>query len=186
MTGAAMTQGDAAALVRIHSCGGGHAGELARLHASLFEPAWDTASFAAMLADPGTLAFVAAPAAVGAGGEAAACGLIVGRVAADEAEILTLGVARERRRHGIGARLVETLRLAAARRGAHTLYLEVAEGNRAARALYAGLGFEECGRRRGYYARAGAPPEDAVILRLGLDAVCGARGGGGRRGAPHL
>ena len=45
--------------------------------------------------------------------------------------------------------------------------LEVRAGNSAALALYAGLGFEASGRRRGYYSE---PTEDAILLakrRLG-------------------
>jgi Fur family ferric uptake transcriptional regulator len=154
--------------VSIRSCGQHHAGELAQLHARLFEAPWDVASFREMLADPGTLAFAAGPVAVGTGKPLLPWGLIVGRVAADEAEILTLAVARERQRLAIGARLVGRLCRAAARRGARQLYLEVAEGNSAARALYARVGFRERGRRRGYYARTGAPPEDAITMCLAL------------------
>jgi ribosomal-protein-alanine N-acetyltransferase len=43
------------------------------------------------------------------------------------------------------------------------MYLEVRESNTAARRLYASRGFEEMGRRRGYYKR---PAEDAIVLRL--------------------
>jgi Fur family ferric uptake transcriptional regulator len=102
-------------------------------------------------------------------------------VVVDEAEILTLGVAQERRRIGIAARLIDTLCRVASRRGARHLHLEVAESNDAARALYAGLGFQELGRRRGYYERDGAPPEDALNLRLSLAsfAVRGAAVDGG-------
>jgi Fur family ferric uptake transcriptional regulator len=156
--------------LHIRSCGQHHAGELAQLHARLFDAPWDAASFREMLADSSTLAFAAAPGVTGTGKPPLPWGLIVGRVAADEAEILTLAVARECQRLGIGARLVDRLCRAAGRRGARQLYLEVAEGNSAARALYARVGFRESGRRRGYYARAGAPPEDAIAMCLALRA----------------
>jgi Fur family ferric uptake transcriptional regulator len=158
--------------LRIRSCTVQHAAELARLHAGLFEAeAWSAASFRELLADPATVAFAAGPSVAGAPLTALPWGLIVGRVAADEAEVLTLAVARERQRLGIGRRLAEKLCLIAGRRGARRLYLEVAEGNRAARALYASLGFEESGRRRGYYVHASAPPEDAINLVLALKAA---------------
>ncbi len=48
------------------------------------------------------------------------------------------------------------------------LYLEVAADNVAALMLYQRLGFEEIGRRRGYYERVGRPSEDAVNLSLAL------------------
>jgi ribosomal-protein-alanine N-acetyltransferase len=53
----------------------------------------------------------------------------------------------------------------AARRGARRIYLEVAEDNAAARALYAAEGFEPIGRRRGYYARREGPAVDAITMR---------------------
>jgi Fur family transcriptional regulator, ferric uptake regulator len=165
-----MTQAGRLDTLHIRSCGPSHADELARLHAGLLDEAWDAAGFRALLADPGALAFAAGPGVVGAEMPAAMWGFIVGRAAADEAEILALGVVRERQRLGIGGRLVEALCRAAAARGARDLYLEVAEGNTAARALYARLGFAETSRRRGYYVRAGAAAEDAINLRLALEA----------------
>jgi Fur family transcriptional regulator, ferric uptake regulator len=166
-----MTQGGALGALRIRGCGVQHAGELAWLHASLFDEGWDAAIFADLLAHPGAIAFAAGPGVVSTEMPPPAWGFILGRVAADEAEVLALGVARERQRLGIGRRLVERLCRAAARRGARRLYLEVAEGNVAARALYAGLGFTESGRRRGYYMHTDAPAEDAVNLCLTIEAV---------------
>jgi Fur family ferric uptake transcriptional regulator len=184
-----MTPADTLPALRIRSCGLQHAAELALLHAGLFDgaSAWDAAGFKALIADPGTLAFAAGPGAVSVEKSPAPWGLIVGRVAADEAELLTLAVVRERRRLGIAARLVEKLRRAAAKRGARRLYLEVADGNGAARALYAHLGFEETGRRRGYYVHAGAQPEDAIIMCLTLPApaVDGIRGLAYKRSARY-
>jgi ribosomal-protein-alanine N-acetyltransferase len=158
----------------------GHAASLARLHALLFDAAWDAAGFREMLGHPGAVAFAAR-----AGDPPQIVGFIVGRVAADEAEILTVGVARDWQRLGIGRSLVEALALAAAERGANRLYLEVGAGNMAARALYNRLGFEESGRRPGYYVRPGGAAEDALNLCLPLDRFA-ARQSGGRRREPHL
>jgi ribosomal-protein-alanine N-acetyltransferase len=161
-----------------------HADDLARLHASLFDAAWDAASFKELLAHSGAVAFVAR-----AGNPREIVGFIIGRQAADEAEILTLGVARNWQRLGVGRLLVQTFARAALARPARVnghlketleqggkeallaamscrLYLEVAAGNVAARALYDRLGFQECGRRRGYYARADGVAEDAINLNL--------------------
>src|SRR5947209_197660 len=91
----------------------------------------------------------------------AAGGMVLARVAADEAEILTLAVLPDRRRRGLARALLERTMQAAARRGAGAMFLEVAEANRAARALYEGAGFVEVGRRRGYYRGGG----DALVLR---------------------
>jgi [ribosomal protein S18]-alanine N-acetyltransferase len=173
-----MTQAGAIAALRIRSCGPQHAGELARLHASLFDEGWDAASFRELLAHPGAIAFAACP--VGIEIPPPAWGFILGRVAADEAEVLALGVARERQRLGVGTRLVERLCRAADGRGARRVHLEVAEGNAAARVLYARLGFEESGRRPGYYVRADAPAEDAINLCLTIPGRRRAGRSGGR------
>jgi Fur family ferric uptake transcriptional regulator len=170
-----MMQAGTLGALRIRSCGLQHAGELARLHAGLLDDGWDAAGFRELLGHPGALAFAAGPGVAGTGMPPPVWGFILGRVVADEAEVLALGVARERQRRGIGRRLVEKLCRVAARRGARQLFLEVAEGNVAARALYAGLGFRETGRRRGYYVHTDAPAEDALNLCLTLEA--GAPGG---------
>lgn len=140
-----------------------HAEELARLHAGLFDQAWDAAAFHGLLAHPGSTAFLARLAE-----PAETVGFIVGQLAADEAEILSLGVRADRQRHGIGRRLVEALARAIKKAEARRLLLEVGAGNAAALNLYRSLGFEEVGRRQGYYARPGAAAEDALTLALNL------------------
>jgi ribosomal-protein-alanine N-acetyltransferase len=82
--------------------------------------------------------------------------------AADEAEILNLAVAPDRRRDGIGGSLLDSVVDSAVRDGVRTFYLEVRESNQAARRLYERHGFAAVGRRRGYYQR---PSEDALILQ---------------------
>ena len=139
------------------------AAALARLHAPLFDPAWNTESFKRLLAHPGCAALLARSSRSGE-----VVGFVIAQSAADEMEILSLGVAREHQRQGIGRRLLEALFGLARQREVCRLYLEVGAGNSAARALYSRLGFAECGRRRGYYARAGAPAEDAIMLCLAL------------------
>jgi ribosomal-protein-alanine N-acetyltransferase len=139
------------------------AGELERLHAPLFSPAWDAASFKVLLDHPGATAFIART-----GEPLETIGFILGRLTAGEAEILTLGVYESWQRRGIGRRLVEALCRAVGKAEARRLYLEVAATNTSALRLYRGLGFEEIGRRKGYYDRPGAPPEDAINLSLAL------------------
>lgn len=150
----------------IRAAGPGAGARLAALHAAAFdaEP-WDAASFESLLASPGVMALVAAGA---AGDPVQAAGFILVRRAVDEAEILTLAVVPSRRREGIGARLVAAAVTSLAAQGAKALFLEVAQDNRAARALYRGAGFAEVGCRRGYYARTGMPACDALVLRLSL------------------
>jgi ribosomal-protein-alanine N-acetyltransferase len=100
-------------------------------------------------------------------------GFVLGRVAAEEAEVLTLAVHPAARRGGIGAALMRGLMAESARRGGREVFLEVSAGNDAARALYARLGAAEAGRRRRYYPDG----SDALVLRLALS-PCGAAPGG--------
>ena len=73
------------------------------------------------------------------------------RIIVDEAEILTLATDPAHRRQGLARALLATLAQEARTHGAKTIFLDVAETNTAARALYAGAGFEEKGRRTAYY-----------------------------------
>ena len=140
-----------------------HAAELARLHAGLFEKAWDADSFLRLLGHPGATSFLAR-----IGTPPQTVGFILGQLAADEAEILTLGVRKDSQRHGIARRLVGALARAAKNAEARRLFLEVGQSNTAALALYKGFGFQEIARRKGYYEHAGAPAEDALVLALSL------------------
>lgn len=78
-------------------------------------------------------------------------GFIVYRVVADEAEIITLGVAPNARRGGIAAAMLEIAAADAKKRGAKKMFLEVAEDNAPARALYEQSGFANIGVRPKYY-----------------------------------
>ena len=82
-----------------------HASQIAGLHGSLFSDGWDAAAIEALLAHPGSIALVA----TGKGGPADVCGFALAQVAADEAEILTIGVRPESQRRGVAAKLVAVL-----------------------------------------------------------------------------
>lgn len=129
---------------------------LAALHGTSFDRAWTAAAFADLLSQPGVTAITAPD------------GFILFRVVADEAEILTLAVRPQARGRGQGAELTRNAAVVAAAAGAQRLFLEVAEDNVAARALYRRVGFEAVGRRPRYYARPGASPVDALLLSLNL------------------
>jgi ribosomal-protein-alanine N-acetyltransferase len=137
--------------------------EIARLHARIFNPAWDTESIKSLLEHPAATSLVAV-----AGEPKAAIGFVIGQLAADEAEILSIGVSPNWQRAGLGTRLLEGLARAARRGEAKRIFLEVAEDNAAAVALYKKLGFVETGRRKRYYERAGKEPVDALTLMLAL------------------
>lgn len=78
---------------------------------------------------------------------------IICSVAADQAEILTLATRPEARRSGLGRMLLAETVTALRDKQVTELFLEVAEDNLAARALYKGAGFSAIGRRPGYYRR---------------------------------
>jgi ribosomal-protein-alanine N-acetyltransferase len=129
---------------------------LAAIHAECFPDPWDSRAIAELLATPGAFAF------------AAPDGFIIVRLAAGEAEILTLAVSPQARRFGTGTALVIAAATHAHKIGAQTLFLEVAAGNLPARTLYRRLGFVEVGLRKGYYTAGRVRPEDALILRSNL------------------
>lgn len=138
------------------------AGELAVLHARLFDPPWDEASIKALLEHPASTSLIAVT-----GNPKVVKGFVIAQLAADEAEILSIGVAPDWQRSGLGTKLIEGLNRASQRGEAKRVFLEVAEDNAAALALYAKLGFTEVGRRRKYYQRSGGAV-DALTLALTL------------------
>ena len=140
-----------------------HAGDMALLHATVFEQAWDAAAIMKLLEHPGATSLVATT-----GFPKVMVGFVIGQLAADEAEVLSIGVAPEWQRHGLGAKLVESLAKAAQRAGAKRLFLEVAADNAGAQALYGKLAFAIVGGRKGYYQRAGGAAVDAVVLSKSL------------------
>lgn len=133
------------------------------LHRQCFQKSWSAAEFARLMAMPGALALLAR-----ADPDAPAAGLLLARVAGDEAEILTVGVMPAARRRGLGRALLEAAADRLAGEGAGALFIEVAVTNDGALGLYRGLGFEEVGRRADYYDLGGGRREDALVMRLAL------------------
>ncbi len=131
---------------------------LAAIHAACFDTPrpWSVEEFTAMLAAPGIL-LVTEPE-----------GFLIGRALAGEAEILTLAVAPAARRAGVAARLLTAFLERAAGAGAARAFLEVAERNAPARALYARAGFVETGRRPRYYRHPDGSRSDALVLARAL------------------
>ena len=136
---------------------------VAGLHAKLFDPAWDEDAIRKLLDHPAATSFVAFD-----GETKEVVGFIMGQLAADEAEILSIGVAADWQRAGLGRRLVEGLATAVKRAEVRRLFLEVADDNEGALALYRAMGFNETGRRKDYYARNGGAAADAVTMALDL------------------
>lgn len=147
-----MSEGDG-----LSPAGPADAEALASIHATAFARPWGADALRDLLRQVGAFA-------VGRDAE----GFILCRVVADEAEILTLATTPDVRRQGLGLRLVEAAAKEAAGRGATRLFLEVAQDNVAARALYARAGLVEIGRRHAYYARPEGPAIDALIMARDL------------------
>ena len=143
----------------IKSVGAEAAPLLAEIHAEAFtfDEAWEQKALALMLGLPGHFGLLAI-----SGDQP--LGFAIGRAQAGEAEILTIAVRPGVRRQGIGHLLLRALMTEAARRGAAELFLEVAEPNAIARALYTSVGARQVGRRPRYYADGTA----ALILRIDL------------------
>ena len=131
------------------------------LHEATMEAPWSEASFRELLMNPSLLGFAYR------GGAARLDALLLMSSVAGEAEVYTIAVAPNRRRAGLARGLMAHGMEAVRAAGAQSVFLEVDEGNAAARTLYATLGFLPVGRRHGYYeAGSGA---DAILMRLDLD-----------------
>lgn len=107
---------------------------------------WTADFIETLLGQPGTFGLL-----VVANGEP--IGFALARVVTEDSEILAIGVLPAARRGGLGRRLLDAVCVEVERRGAKALFLEVAEDNDAARALYAHSGFAHIGTRPAYYIR---------------------------------
>jgi ribosomal-protein-alanine N-acetyltransferase len=132
--------------------------DLASLHAECFTPAWDASAFESFLSSAGVFALLAQE-------DGKPVGFVLVRVAAGEGEILSIGVRHESRSQGLGSHLLAAAAEGVTELGATELFLEVGDGNVAARALYRALGFGQVGARPGYYPGASGVGKDALILR---------------------
>lgn len=144
-------------MTRIVPCAPVHCRVVAALHSQCFDQAWGEDAVAEVLSMPGAFGFLACE------GERPT-GFLLCRRAADEGEVLSMGVAPGERRRGLGRRLLEAALEAAAAADVRALYLEVGKDNRAARALYQKQGFSAVGKRKNYYQRLSRPGVDALIL----------------------
>jgi ribosomal-protein-alanine N-acetyltransferase len=128
---------------------------MAAIHATAFAPpdVWSRDVFMLQLALPNVFGLLSPSG-----------GMILMRVAADEAEVLTLAVSPDARRRGLGATLLREATIQAGAMGARAVFLEVSVANVAAFQLYSRAGFIQAGRRPHYYS----DNSDALVLRLDL------------------
>ncbi|MBK8176401.1 MAG: GNAT family N-acetyltransferase [Rhodospirillales bacterium] len=133
---------------------------LAAIHAACFSEAWDARSIYTLLTPPHAIGIIAWSADTIAG-------FVLCRAVGDECEILSCASSPLFRRQGVGMRVLTAALDEARQRGVRRAFLEVAEDNAAARALYTACGLSDIGRRRRYYRRiTGAA--DAIVMSLDL------------------
>jgi ribosomal-protein-alanine N-acetyltransferase len=137
--------------------------DCARIHAMSFAHPWDASEFETLLAAGNVIAECAVGPA-----DRRLHGFVLSRQAADEAEILTIAVAKASRRRKVAGALLRAHLATLRRKGVKKLFLEVGENNPAGRALYDHAGFVEAGRREGYYRQGDRDPVAALILRKDL------------------
>lgn len=134
---------------------------LAQLHAASFHRGWGEGEFEQMQREPNTLMHRLRLGRT-------VVGFAVSRIAADEAEILSIAVAPSHRGRGLSRDLFLTHLGHLAGRGVRTVFLEVEENNQPARKLYDRTGFAVAGRRERYYKEAGGVELNALVMRRDL------------------
>jgi ribosomal-protein-alanine N-acetyltransferase len=137
------------------------AASIAALHAASFRRGWSEQEVEGLLTDRHVIAHRAM---VGS----AMAGFIMSRLVEDEAEILSVAVAGQRRGRGLARNLLNLHLRRLAAFGARVVFLEVDEHNKAAIRLYDRAGFHEISRRPNYYPGPGGQAVAALVLRRDL------------------
>jgi [ribosomal protein S18]-alanine N-acetyltransferase len=135
--------------------------KLAELHGASFHRGWGESEFEAMLAERNTLVHR-----LRMGRKT--IGFAVSRIAADEAEILSIAVDANHRGRSLSRNLLLTHLGHLAGRGVRSVFLEVEENNQPARRLYQGAGFAVTGRRERYYRQPSGEQLNALLMRRDL------------------
>jgi ribosomal-protein-alanine N-acetyltransferase len=134
------------------------AGAFSAIHSASFSRGWSEGEMEVLLLDPQVIAHRAVL------GRRMA-GFILSRRAADEAEVLSVAVAVRDRGRGLAGSLLALHLRRLAGLGIRQVFLEVDEANVAACRLYARAGFENVGRREGYYRTPDGRGSAALVLR---------------------
>lgn len=83
----------------------------------------------------------------------------------DEAHLLNVAVAQQWQGQGLGRFLLNQSVACSRGLGLESMLLEVRPSNTRALELYERYGFEQIGRRKGYYPAGGQQREDAIVMR---------------------
>ena len=134
--------------------------DVAALHGDNFDRGWSVTECETLIADASCYG-------IGARlpGEKRLCGFLLCRIAADEAEILSIAVARPMRGRGIAKAMLARGIAGLGVERVRSLFLEVEGENGAALRLYRHFGFEEVGRRPAYYRKADGSTAEAIVMR---------------------
>lgn len=132
-----------------------HLNEVMRVDALVYTKPWSLAMFRQELDKRDSRHYVVAEIDGRHAGHAGALSI------ADEGHVTTVVVDPERRRHGIGARLMLDLHRWAIERGLAAMTLEVRVSNASAIALYRRFGYAPAGVRKNYYSDEG---EDGLVM----------------------
>lgn len=138
--------------------------EASVLHASGFSRVWSDGEIEALLGQEAVIGFIARR----PGRRRRSGGFVLARLAADEAEILTIAVSPKYRQSGLGWRLMGAVLRHLRAEGTQSLFLEVDESNRAAISLYGKLGFSKVAERAAYYDQHTGARTAALVMRLDL------------------
>jgi [ribosomal protein S18]-alanine N-acetyltransferase len=139
----------------------GDAGAIAALHGHSFRRGWSEPEVETLLLDRHVIAHRA-------GSGRKLTGFIMSRLVEDEAEILSVAVARASQGRGLARRLLDLHLRRLAGLGARAVFLEVDEHNKPAIRLYDRAGFTEVSRRPNYYPSIGGTAAAALVLRRDL------------------
>jgi len=141
------------------------AAAFAALHAAAFRRGWSEDEFEQLLLDRNVIGHRAM---IGTLAGRTLVGFVLSRLAAGEAEILSVAVAPARRGRGLARKLLDLHLRRLAGLGVTAVFLEVDEDNVPARRLYGRARFRDVGRRPAYYARGEGAPASALVLRRDL------------------
>jgi len=150
-----------ASVSAVSPAGTGDAQQLATLHAAAFRHGWSAEEFERLLIEHNVVADRVVS-------STRLAGFVISRLAADQAEILSIAVAAFHRRRGFARKLLDVHLRRLAAYGINSVFLEVDERNVSACRLYAGFGFREVGRRESYYMDAGKEAGTALVSRRDL------------------
>jgi len=134
---------------------------IAKLHGQSFQRGWSDGEVEALLRDRTVLGHRAL-----AGGRLA--GFIMSRIAAGEAEILSIAVGHAYQGRGLARQMLDLHLRRLAGLGVEAVFLEVGEDNEPGKKLYARAGFQEVARRANYYPAPGGKHRAALVLRRNL------------------